>query len=191
MPLKHFRSINEANEQLITWVLEIAGNRKHGSTYEKPLNQFTEIEKALLTPLPLKPYEWIVWKSVTVHGDCHVQYEKCRYSVPYQLVKQAVWLKVSESSISVYKEFELVAIHPRLWKAGQRHTIDAHLPPDAVAYAMQDPQWCLKQAGKIGPYCYQIIEYLFQDKVCERLRAAQGIIGLARTYKNKRLEAAL
>jgi hypothetical protein len=190
MPLRHFRCLKEANEQLIKWVLEIAGNRKHGSTYEKPLNRFTEIEKDLLKSLPPRPYEWAVWKSVTVHGDCHVQYEKCRYSVPYQQVKQTLWLKAPESSISVYKDFELVAIHPRLWKEGQRHTVDAHLPPDAVAYAMQDPQWCLKQAKEIGPYCHQVIEHLFQDKVCERLRAAQGNIGLARTYKNKRLEAA-
>jgi len=29
--------------------------------------------------------------------------------------------------------------------------VEEHLPPEAIAYRMQDPQWCLKQAEVVGP----------------------------------------
>jgi hypothetical protein len=55
---------------------------------------------------------------------------------------------------------------------------------------MQDPQWCLKQATEVGPGCKALIEQLFSDRVLDNLRAAQGIVGFAKKYGNKRLEAA-
>jgi len=190
MPLREFRSLGDANEQLTAWVLETAGNRKHGSTYQKPLNQFAEIEKHALKSLPAQPFELSVWKQVKVHGDCHVQFEKCRYSVPYQHVRQTLWLRACETSIRVYQNHAMVAVHPRLTKPGTRHTIDEHLPPNALAYKMQDAQWCLSKPRKVGTGCLLAIETLLSDKVCEQLRAAQGILGLSRQYGHRRLEAA-
>lgn len=55
---------------------------------------------------------------------------------------------------------------------------------------MRDPQWCLKQAQSIGPACQGLIEALFAHRVLDNLRAAQGVIGLAKTYGPSRLEAA-
>lgn len=190
MPLREFRSLNDANEQLKQWVLGTAGNRKHGSTYEKPLTRFQEIEKHALKALPAQPFELSVWKQVKVHGDCHVQYEKCRYSVPYKYVRQTLWLRSSESTIRLYQEHAMIAIHPRLMFAGTRHTIEEHMPPNALAYKMQDAQWCLGQATKIGVHCLLLIEHILNNKVIEHLRAAQGILGLRRQYGDARLEAA-
>jgi len=38
------------------------------------------------------------------------------------------------------------------------------MPPEALAYKMQDPQWCLKQAEQIGPGCHRLIRSLFSHK---------------------------
>ena len=46
------------------------------------------------------------------------------------------------------------------------------------------------QALLVGTSCAQLIERLLSDKILERLRAAQGVIGLGKTYGNARLEAA-
>jgi hypothetical protein len=77
-----------------------------------------------------------------------------------------------------------------MFRPGQRQTLDAHLPPEHVAYKMRDPQWCLKQSKAIGPYCHRFIERLFDNRILDRLRAAQGVVGLAKRYGNTRLEAA-
>lgn len=190
VPLRDFRnSMTEANCQLKNWILETAGNRVHGTTHEKPLTLF-EIERYLLKPLPDNPPECAVWQCVIVHSDCHVTYLKCRYSAPYRLVKQKLWLRASETTVRLYREHELVAVHPRLSIPGARNSFDEHLPPNALAYAMKDPQWCLKKAKTIGKHCEAAISQLLSHSVVDYLRAVQGIIGLQKKYGDARLDAA-
>jgi transposase len=190
LPLREFRSLADANQQARSWILETAGNRIHGTTQAKPLTLFTDTEQHLLKPLPVEAPELSVWAQAKVHGDCHVQYEKRRYSVPYQHVHQTVWLRVSEQCVRIYLHHELIALHTKLKLPGQRATLDGHLPPNATAYLMQDPTWCREQARTIGSHCRQVIDHLFADKVLDNLRTAQGIIGLAKTYGKLRLNAA-
>lgn len=190
MPLRDFRSLSDANRQLKDWILQTAGNRIHGTTKQKPLSAFIETEKPLLTALPDVPPELATWAKVKLHGNCHVQFEYCYYSAPFRLVNRQLWLKATETNVKLFRDLKLVAVHPRLKKPGARSTLDDHLPPQALAYKMQDPQWCLKQAKQIGHSCTALIEQLFSDRVLDNLRAAQGIVGFAKKYGYKRLEAA-
>jgi hypothetical protein len=119
-----------------------------------------------------------------------VQFEKCLYSVPWRLVRQTLWLRASETTTQIYRDHELVATHRRLHRPGSRATVRDHLPPEARAYLMQDPQWCLKQSERIGSACHALIEQLFSDRVLDNLRAAQGIVRLGTQYGHTRLEAA-
>jgi transposase len=190
VPLREFRSVADSNGQLMQWVMGTAGNRTHGSTQEKPLSVFVGTEKALLRRLPDVPVETAVWASVKLHGDCHVRYEKCLYSAPFRLVHRQLWLKATDATVKIFFDLELVAVHRRLRKPGARCTVDDHFPPEAIAYKMQDPQWCLKQAEAVGPECHRLIRHLFADRVLDNLRAAQGIIGQGKKYGAARLESA-
>ena len=190
MPLRDFRNLSDANRQLKDWILQTAGNRIHGTTKQKPLCAFIETEKPLLAALPDVAPELATWAKVKLHGNCHVHFENCYYSAPFRLVHQQLWLKATETSVKLFRNLEVVAVHPRKKKPGARSTIDDHLPPEALAYKMQDPQWCLKQARHIGPSCTELIEKLFSDRVLDNLRAAQGIVGFAKKYGKNRLEAA-
>jgi transposase len=189
VPLRQFRHVVDGNSQLQSWVLETAGNRIHGTTCEKPLTLF-ETERLFLKPLPVKSPECAVWEKVTVHGDCHVMFLKCRYSAPYKLVRQLLWLRATETTVRIFQDHTLVAVHPRLFKHGEKHTIDEHLPPNAIAYCMKDSQWCLENAKKIGAHCEQVIQKLLNDSVVDYLRAVQGIVSLQKSYGNARLDAA-
>jgi len=189
VPLRSFRNLVDANEQLKAWLLETAGNRIHGSTHEKPLTLF-ETEHHVLKPLPDQPPELAVWEKVIVHGNCHVQFLKCHYSAPFRLVKQELWLRASETTVRIYKDHELVAVHPRLMKHGSRSSLNEHLPPNALAYCMRDSQWCLEQARLIGMHCEQVVQQLLFESVMDYLRGVQGIIGLQKKYGNARLDAA-
>ena len=190
LPLRKFRTVVDANQQLADWVLQTAGNRIHGTIHEKPLDRFAETEKHFLKTLPDVPVQIATWTRVKLHGNCHVQFEKAYYSAPFRLVHQELMLKATDTTVKLYRDIKLVATHPRLKRAGQRSTIDEHMPPEALAYKMQDPQWCLKQAEAVGPECHRLIQRLFAHKVLDNLRAAQGVIGLGKTYGPARLEAA-
>lgn len=190
LPLRDFRHLRDANQQLADWVLETAGNRLHGTTRQRPLDHFAAVEQSLLSALPAVPPEVACWAKVKVHRDAHVQFRKALYSVPYRRVGQILWLKATATTVRLYADHTLVATHPRLFRAGQRATVRDHMPPEAVAHLMQDPQWCRRRAEAIGPACQALIEHLFADRVLENLRGAQGLIRLAKTHGQERLEAA-
>lgn len=189
-PLRDFRSVSDANRQLKKWIMAEAGNRIHGTTKQRPLSVFVQTERHMLKKLPDVAPELATWAKVKVHGNCHVQFEKAYYSVPFRLVRRQLWLKATETSVKLFYHLQMVAIHPRLRRAGARSTVDEHLPPEALAYKMQDPQWCLKQADDVGPCCKALIEALFSHRVLDNLRAAQGVIRLGKKYGSLRLEAA-
>ena len=190
LPLRSIRNIADGNRQLIQWIMENAGNRIHGTTREKPLVRFEETEKGLLRPLPQIAFDLAVWNKCKLHGDCHISLDKCFYSAPHMYVNQFLWVKSLEKTIHIYRDHQLVATHPRKFKPGQKSTNNDHYPPEAQAYMMRDPQWCLAQADKVGPCCREVMDTLFADKVLEKLRAAQGLIKLKDKFGAKSLELA-
>lgn len=189
LPTREFRDLADLNAQARTWVMQEAGKRIHGTTRQQPLELFA-LERTLLQSLPAQAPDLGVWQHVTPHRDCHVNYDHTLYSVPFALVGQELWLRATDTSIWLYRDYQLVASHARSQRRGQRITIPDHLPPQAQWFFARDRQWLDAQAQQIGPYCQQVIDWLLGDKIVERLRAAQGVIALAKTYGAERLERA-
>ena len=190
VPLRRHRSMAESNQQLLSWIRDVAGKRIHGTTHEKPLERFEYTERLVLQPLPAIAPELAVWHQCKLHGDCHICLKKCFYSAPYIYANQTLWVKTLEKTVAIYKDHQLVATHPRLFKPGQQSTNKDHYPPEAQAYLMRDPQWCVAQAEKIGPSCRAVIDALFADRILDNLRAAQGLISLKKAYGARSLELA-
>ena len=55
---------------------------------------------------------------------------------------------------------------------------------------MRTPTWCRRRAAEIGPACVAVIDGLLAENALFRLRAAQGVLGLADKHDPARLEAA-
>ena len=189
LPLRTFRDMGDLNAQARHWVMHEAGERIHGTTREKPLERF-EIEQAAMVPLPSIAPDLGLWTKVTVHRDCHVKFEYNLYSAPFSLIGKCLWLRATDTAVTLYQDFRLVATHLRARKPGTRRTVRDHLPPEAQAYFYRDRSWCVAQASKIGPACSEFVSLLLSDKIVERLRAAQGVLKLADMYSQERLEAA-
>jgi hypothetical protein len=119
-------------------VLGQAGNRIHGTTREAPLKCFAAVEKSRLEPLPGVPPQLATWLKVKVHRDTHVQFEYNYYSVPFCLVGRALWLKASDTEVTMYLEHEPVATHVRLRHRGERKTVRDHMPPEAQAWLLKE-----------------------------------------------------
>jgi transposase len=189
LPTREFRDLADLNAQARSWVMEEAGRRTHGTTRTQPLALFA-VEKPLLRALPAIAPDLGTWNGVRAHRDCHVQFARCFYSVPFTLIGHALWLRATDTAVAIYQDYRQVALHPRGRKPGTRYTVRDHLPPEAQAFFAHDRDWCLQQAATVGPACMQFIERLLADRIVERLRAAQGVLRLAERYGNTRLEAA-
>lgn len=189
LALRTFRDLADLNEQARAWVIHEAGQRNHGTTRRAPLALF-ELERPLMQALPAIAPDLGSWHRVTVHRDCHVKFEHMLYSAPFTLVGKVLWLRATDGAVALYEDYRHVATHPKGQRAGQRMTVRDHLPPKAQAFFAHDRVWLAGQAQRVGAACAQLIEQLLSDRVLERLRAAQGVIGLGKTYGPARLEAA-
>lgn len=189
LPLRSFRDLADLNAQARDWVMQEAGQRVHGTTRRLPLELF-ELEHPLLAPLPPIAPDLGSWHRVSVHRDCHVAHQRILYSVPFALVGKTLWLRATDCAVSIFEDHRLVATHPKGRLPGERRTVRDHLPPKAAAFLAHDRAWCLQQAAVIGPACAELIGRLLADRLIERLRAAQGVIGLEKRYGAARVDAA-
>ena len=96
------------------WMTEVADTRIHGTTHERPIDRF-ENEKARLTPLG-SHVSYLKVRRLTrkVTGDCRVELDTNRYSIPYQLVGQSVNLEVVAGELTVLWKGKAVAEHTLL-----------------------------------------------------------------------------
>jgi transposase len=191
MPLREFRSQADANQQLLEWILGVAGNRVHGTTHEVPLQAFAEREKAALAPLKDPVPELVTYSKARLHPNCHVTFEKSYYSAPYRHIGQELLVRAGEKMVELYLEDQqLVALHCRAERPGTWRTVAEHYPPQKVAHLQKTPQWCLRRAKDVGPHCEEFITRLLGDRVTKRLAGAQGVLRFADRFGRARLEAA-
>lgn len=190
LPLRDLKHLQDANHQLKQWVLGTAGNRQHGSTHQKPLNQFSEIEQHQLKSLPDHPPEIASWHKVISYKNCHVRRQNNSYSVPHAYYGKSLWLKQTVTTVSIYHEHTLIAMHSRLFGKGEFSTKEEHLPDNARFYLLRDANWCFEESKKIGPYTEEVITTFLTDPVRDLLRAAQGVLSLKKSYGKQRLDKA-
>jgi hypothetical protein len=191
--LRHqtFFSVAQLN-LAIAALLEDLNQRPFKKTSGCRQSVFDEQERATLTQLPLRHYEFARWKVAKVHPDYHVQVERSFYSVPYLLVGQTLDVRIGERMLELFCKGKLVASHHRQTKLGHFHTLKEHLAPAHTAQIEQSMVRMLRQAGQIGQATRQIVaNHAASRKHPEQtLRAAQGIVRLAVDYSPERLEAA-
>ncbi|MBM4438238.1 MAG: IS21 family transposase [Actinobacteria bacterium] len=108
-----FASFAALTAWLPQW-MALADGRIHGTTHERPHERFERAEKAALQPLPSIPpaHEPRVLKR-TVAGDCCVDVETIRYTVPHRLVREHVEVVVGLEHIRVLHRGVEVARHRR------------------------------------------------------------------------------
>jgi transposase len=182
--------IPQANEGVLDWIANWAGQRIHGTTRQQPLVRFREVEQAALRPLPDEPYDLAVWNQVVVGRDCYVNFDKAYYSAPERLRGHQVWVRGGLNSVGVYEAYQLVALHPRAQAPGERHTILAHLPPEKVPGLTTTRESCAAEAAAIGPNTAEVVRRLLADKPIDRLPSAKRLLKLAQSHGTLRLERA-
>lgn len=183
------QNVHHANEHLRRWCLSTAGVRTHGTTKEQPLARF-EAERVALKPLPQTRYEIAVWAQAKLHPDCHIVFDNAYYSAPHRLIGKKLLVRATPSRIEIYYEHERLATHARATQPGERVSNIVHYPPTKVAGLLATPVRLREQAAQVGPKTAELIGKMLDDKPVDRLRAAQGILSLAKRNTPARLEAA-
>jgi transposase len=186
---RQFTSLPEMQAAAVEWSLQVAGQRAcrplHGAA---PAAVFAAVEAAALRPLPAREFVLAGWSTATVGPDIHAKVGRTIYSVPWRLIGCRLDARATPTTVQLFHNGQLVATHPV--KTQGKQTDFTHYPPEKVAFRMRTPTWCRTRAGQIGPATVEVIAGLLAVNALFRLRAAQGVLGLADKYNTARLEAA-
>ncbi len=186
---REFTSVGQMQAEAARWSAEVAGQRAcRPLDGAAPAAVFAAVEKDRLAPLPEDPFVLAEWSRCKVGPDIHVKVGKSLYSVPWKHIGQTLDARSTPAMMQLFAGGELVKTHVRVMRGKQTDLAD--YPPEKIAFHMRTPSWCRKRAAEIGPACAALIGGLLEDNALYRLRAAQGVLGLADKHQPGRLEAA-
>jgi hypothetical protein len=175
--------------EALRWSREVAGARAcRPLDGAAPAAVFAAVEQQALRPLPVAPFVLATWSSARVGPDIHAKVGATLYSLPWRFLGERVDARSTPSMVQFFHHGQLIKTHPRKDRGKQTDLGD--YPPEKIAFHMRTPTWCRRRAAEIGPATAAVIDELLAENALFRLRAAQGVLGLADKHDPGRLEAA-
>jgi len=162
---------------------KLPGSRK--STFES-------LDKPALKALPLEAYEYAEWRKARVNIDYHLEVQGHYYSVPYQLCKQQLDVRLTAKTLECFRKGKRVASHVRSTQKGKHTTLTAHMPQAHRQYLQWTPQRILNWAEKSGEHTAALIQTILNSRTHPQqgFRSALGILRLGKAYGSERLNSA-
>src|SRR5215469_18837383 len=120
-PLREFTDLHDVNRQVRQWLAEVANQRLHRETRERPLHRF---QAKALRPLPVIPYDYRDKVEALVYKDLRLHFDGNRYCVPPRFVGRHLTLKADSSSVTIYDRVNEIVSYPRCWRRGQTYGAD-------------------------------------------------------------------
>lgn len=152
---------------------------------------FESLDRPALRALPPTAFELAQWKKARVSIDYHVDFERHYYSVPNQLVRAEIELRITARVVECFHHGKRVASHARSTTPGYS-TIAEHMPASHRAHREWSPGRLLHWGAARGSATLAVVRHLLESKPHpeQGYRACLGLMRLSRTYGEPRLEAA-
>jgi transposase len=187
---QEYYSMEELNAAILTALEEHNNMLLQGRDYSRR-QQFEEIEKPALQPLPKLRYEFKQQSYATVMKNNYVRLgcDKSYYSVPYQHIGKKVKLLYSNSTVEVFYNYEKIASHERNKAANSYTTEKEHLASTHRYVAEWSPEKFLSWALSIDEVVRQYIFFILNKNqhVEQSYKSCAGILGFAKTHGKDRL----
>ncbi len=108
-----FRDIDDVNAQFARWRDEIAHRRSHPEEPESTVGDALQRERALLLPLPEKPFETETMRVLSARKTPYLRFDRNLYSIPATLVGKPLTLLASNKHVRILHGAAEVAHHER------------------------------------------------------------------------------
>jgi len=187
---QNYHSLTVLNENIMKHLENHNKASFSGRNYSR-MDQFIEMEKQTLQPLPSMRFEMRENVQVTVMKNGHVclHRDKHYYSVPFIHVGRKVKIFFSKSNIDIYYKYELIATHQRIKSPHTYTTEAAHMATYNNHLLDWNPQRFIEDAYKIhedvGLYIALVISKKAHPE--QAYKSCQGILSFAKRISNERL----
>lgn len=186
-----FFSLAELNAA-IRELLEVLNDRKMRKLKKSRRELFESLDRPAAKSLPARPYQFAEWLGPRVNIDYHIEVDRHYYSVPFQLIREKLDIRLTAHTLEAFFKGKRVAAHARSYVKGGYTTLKEHMPPSHRKFAEWTPSRMVAWAKKSGPFTAQLVERVLATKAFpeQGYRACLGIIKLGERYEEGRLEAA-
>jgi transposase len=187
---KDYGSLEELNEA-IRIALEAHNNAfLRGRNYSRK-QQYEEIEKPVLMPLPPLRYELkkYLYATVAKNGHACLGPDKHCYSVPYRFIGKKVKMLYSRHSVEIYYNHERVALHNRVKSSYHYSTDKDHLASTHRFVSEWTPERFISWAESIHEdvrlYILKVLERKQHPE--QAYKSCMGILGFGKKVGQQRL----
>ena len=187
---QQFTSLEALNDAIREPLEEHNSALLKGRSYSRR-QQFEEVERAALMPLPAARFELKQSSFATVMKNGHVTLgaDKHFYSVPYKYIGKKVKLLYGQKTVEIYSNYDRIALHNRVKSPFHYSTDPEHLASAHRFITEWTPGRFLSWAAEIDP---DVVTYI--QKVLDRkqhpeqaYKSCLGILGFAKKAGNERL----
>ena len=153
---------------------------------------FDPLDRPALRPLPTERYVFAEWKKVRVNIDSHVEVAGHDYSVPHALARRPLDVRLTAHTVECLYRGQRVASHVRSSLKGRHTTADEPMPERHRRMGQWTPERFIRWAEKTGPHTATLITTVLGSRrhPQQAFRSCLGILRLAKSYGEARLEAA-
>ncbi len=123
---RSFRSLDDVRAQAAAWRDQVANDRIHATTRERP-NERLRVEAPLLRPLPPRPFDTDAIVPAIVSKEARVRFDANSYSVPPAHVGKSVMIRASDSAVRVIADNVEIARHDRCFDRRRAIEDPAHI----------------------------------------------------------------
>jgi transposase len=190
-----FFSLAELNNE-IKRLLEKLNNRAFKKAPGSRKLLFESIEKQALKPLPINKYEYTHIGNARAGRDYHINIDGYRYSVPHEFAHEKLEYRMTSTALEVFLNGRRIASHARLWIKDKPSTLKEHMPSHHRYYLENFVEWTpeklMTSASRVGGAVAQVVQNILNKNqhADQKFRACLGILRLARTWGNERLDSA-
>jgi transposase len=186
---QHF-TLDELNKAILIALEEHNQAMLSGRNYSRR-QQFEEVERPALAPLPPLRYELKKQLFATVMKNGHVSLsaDKHYYSVPYRYIGKKVKLMYSRSTVEIYYNYERIAIHKRTKSAYNYTTEKDHMASAHKFVSEWTPERFLSWASGIHEDVHLYILKILNRKQHpeQAYKSCVGILSFAKNVGHERL----
>lgn len=153
---------------------------------------FEQLDRPALQPLPAQRYVYAERKQARVHVAYHVAIGGRYYSVPYNLIKMAVEVRIARNTTECFNRGNRLASHRRSHARGRHATVAAPMQESHRQVGEWSPRRLKLWAAKTRLATEKLIRTVLGSgkRPQQAYRSCPGILRLGKAYGDGRLEAA-
>ena len=187
---QQYLTLQDLNLSILTALEEHNNAPLRGRNYSRR-QQFNEVERNVLMPLPELRYELKKHQYATVAKNGHVglSADKHYYSVPYRFIGKKVKLLYSRSSVEIFYNYERIALHERTKSAYRYTTEKDHMASTHRFVSEWTPErftsWAAGIHEDVKLYVLKVLDRKQHPE--QAYKSCMGILGFAKKVGNDRL----